>query len=98
VRVQQELDGVWGPLLGPGGGDTPGPEDLARMPLLAACVDETLRLFPAAPLTGRVALEDDELDGFKIPAGTVSAAHSHNFCGRQQPFDNSVYVFGRRLR
>jgi hypothetical protein len=43
-----------------------------RLPLLRATVDETLRLFPAAPLTMRTARKDDVIDGYKIPAGTVN--------------------------
>jgi len=66
--VQAELDGV----LGAGTKRRlPSPDDMGSLPVLRACVDETLRMFPAAPLTNRVALQDDVIDGYNIPAGTV---------------------------
>lgn len=66
--MQAELDGV----LGAGTKRRlPSPDDMGSLPVLRACVDETLRMFPAAPLTNRVALQDDVIDGYNIPAGTV---------------------------
>jgi cytochrome P450 len=64
TRVQAELDAVLG-------GNQPTLEQMAALPLLRATVDETLRLFPAAPLTARRTLQDDVIDGYLIPAGTV---------------------------
>jgi cytochrome P450 len=42
----------------------------ARPDLAAAAIDEGLRLVPATPVTGRLAIADMEVDGVAIPAGT----------------------------
>jgi cytochrome P450 len=41
-----------------------------RADLVDRAVDEVLRVAPATPVTGRVAVEDLEVDGVQIPAGT----------------------------
>ncbi|XP_046563385.1 cytochrome P450 monooxygenase 169-like [Haliotis rubra] len=46
-------------------------EHLEKMPYLACVVKETLRLYPAAPMTFRTAVNDDVLNGYFIPAGTI---------------------------
>ncbi len=52
-----------------------GTEDLmARMSqykYTRACVEEAMRLYPPAWITDRVALEDDEIAGYKIKKGTT---------------------------
>ncbi len=51
-----------------------GPIDLdtlARLPVLRATVREILRLYPPIWLMARKAVNDDVLDGFHVPAGTV---------------------------
>lgn len=45
-------------------------DDLTTIPLLDACIRETLRLYPSAPMLPRRALVDEELGGYRIPAGT----------------------------
>jgi cytochrome P450 len=45
-------------------------EDLARMPFTRMAIDEAMRLYPPIQWLGRVAAEDDEIDGFRIPAGS----------------------------
>ena len=41
---------------------------------LEAVIDESLRVRPVIPFTGRQLLEDAELDGYALPAGTVVLA------------------------
>lgn len=54
-------------------GDTAiGYEHLDQLPFLRACFDEAQRV-QSAPLNLRVALEDDEIGGFRIPEGTFVA-------------------------
>jgi cytochrome P450 len=60
-RVREELTVLDGQL--------PGPDDLDRLPYLRQVVSETLRLYPAAWGGVREALGDDELGGYRIPAG-----------------------------
>ncbi|MEM9453561.1 MAG: cytochrome P450 [Myxococcota bacterium] len=45
-------------------------DDFTTIPLLDACIRETLRLYPSAPMLPRRALVDEELGGYRIPAGT----------------------------
>ena len=51
--------------------ETPGASDLASLAFTERAVRETLRLYPPAWGTGRECLEDDELDGFRIPAKSI---------------------------
>uniref|UniRef100_A0A7S0MGA5 Cytochrome P450 n=1 Tax=Cryptomonas curvata TaxID=233186 RepID=A0A7S0MGA5_9CRYP len=44
---------------------------LKTMPYTQAVIKETLRLYPSAPFTMRVAKEADVLCGYPIPAGTI---------------------------
>jgi cytochrome P450 len=62
--VEQELDDVVG-------GRPLTPELVERLPFTRAVVEETMRLYPPAPLLSRAALRDDVLCGRKIPAGSV---------------------------
>ncbi|MFC3690032.1 cytochrome P450 [Aquipuribacter hungaricus] len=63
----------------PGGtsGGTPGGtrsvtwQDVARLPVVRAVVDEGLRLYPPAWVITRRALADDVVDGVPLPAGTL---------------------------
>ncbi|KAI8510739.1 Cytochrome P450 3A4 [Branchiostoma belcheri] len=46
-------------------------ESVQEMPYLEMCINETLRLFPAAQRIDRVCKEDTDVKGLHIPAGTV---------------------------
>ncbi|MBC7976447.1 MAG: cytochrome P450 [Myxococcales bacterium] len=46
-------------------------DDLPAMPWTAAVIDEALRLHPPAYMTGRETLEDLELGGHALPAGSI---------------------------
>jgi cytochrome P450 len=48
-----------------------GSQELERLPFLSACIDETLRLYPPGWGWIRKAVNDDELRGVHIPAGTI---------------------------
>ncbi len=50
-------------------GRDPALEDLRQFDYARMVVEETMRLYPPAWIIGRRALEDDEIDGFKIPKG-----------------------------
>lgn len=63
ARLHAELDAVLA-------GRTPGQEDLAQLPYTRRIVEETMRLFPAAPgLSTRQAVAADEICGHAIAKG-----------------------------
>ena len=67
ARLHDELDAVLG-----GRGDEPVTwDDLPSLPYTRAVVDEALRLYPPAWVITRQALQDDDLAGTAIPAGTL---------------------------
>lgn len=62
--LEQEVDRVLG-------GRTPGSADVARLPYLRAVLLESMRLYPPVWLISRRCLQDDELGGFAVPAGSL---------------------------
>lgn len=62
-RLQDEVDGVLG-------GRTPTMADLPRMPYTLQVFEESMRLYPSAPIVPRLTLEDTTLGGYFVPAGS----------------------------
>lgn len=62
-RLRDEIDAVLGDR-------EPSVEDLKRMPYTLQVIKETLRLYPAAPLYARDALQDDVIGDKRIVAGS----------------------------
>lgn len=52
------------------GDRTPTMDDVERLPWTRACIEEAMRIMPPVWMVGRRAREDDEIDGFHIPAGS----------------------------
>ncbi|WP_020536297.1 cytochrome P450 [Lewinella cohaerens] len=52
-------------------GRPPGFTELRSLPILTNVIKESMRLYPPAWITDRIALEDDEIGGVKIPKGTI---------------------------
>ena len=65
-RLVQELNTVLG-------GRTPTIEDLPHLPYSWMIIEESMRLYPPIWLLSRVAVADDEIGGFHIPAGSLVA-------------------------
>jgi cytochrome P450 len=63
ARLEAEVDAALGGLL-------PTADDVSSLPYANAVIKEALRLYPVAWITRRVALEDVELSGCHIAAGT----------------------------
>jgi cytochrome P450 len=65
AKLHAELDAVLG-------GRAPAHDDLANLPYTRMVIEESMRLYPPAPgLSGRVALEEDEIAGQHIPKGAM---------------------------
>jgi len=62
--LRKELDEVLA-------GRAPGPEDLPRLPLTRATIEEAMRLYPPAWIIARSVNERDEIGGFEIPARSL---------------------------
>lgn len=52
------------------GGRKPTLDDLPRLTYTRSVIDEAMRLYPPAWVIGRSVIEEDEIDGFVIPAGS----------------------------
>lgn len=63
-RLHEELDAVLG-------GRAPTFEDLPRLPYTTAVLKEAMRLYPPAWIFSRRPIEDDEIGGYQVPAGTT---------------------------
>jgi cytochrome P450 len=64
ARLHAEVDRVLA-------GRPPAAQDLANLPYTAMVFDEALRLYPPAWIITRRALADDEIVGYRIPAGAL---------------------------
>ena len=70
-RVQERVADEVGTVLGERA--APSPDDLPKLPLTRAALQEGLRLYPAAHLTERLTLQPMTLAGRDLPAGTIVA-------------------------
>jgi cytochrome P450 len=65
TELHREVDAVLGDRV-------PTVDDLADLPYTRMVIEEALRLYPPAwTLAGRRAIEDDAIDGYRIPAGSL---------------------------
>jgi cytochrome P450 len=64
ARLHAELDEVLA-------GRSPGLEDVEALNYTRMVLDEVLRLYPPVAVMARDALEEDEIDGYAIPAGSM---------------------------
>jgi cytochrome P450 len=55
------------------GNRAPSYADLAHLPYIRLVLDESMRLYPPAWIIGRRAVQNDEIDGYHVPVGTVIA-------------------------
>jgi cytochrome P450 len=70
------------------GGRPPVYADLPRLPYTRQVFEESLRLYPPAWVLGRVALEDDMLGEYTLPAGTVVAISPYTAHRRPAAWDH----------
>lgn len=70
-KAQQEIDGICGSVR------SPTFDDLERLKYLKCCMDETLRWRPVAPGgIPHMLTEDDSIDGYVLPKGTILFANA----------------------
>lgn len=53
------------------GSNEAGIDHLPSLQCTRACIEETLRLYPPVWIISRIALDEDEIDEYQVPAGTV---------------------------
>lgn len=94
ARLHEELDRVLG-------GRAPTVADLPNLTYARMVLDETMRLYPPAPgISARLALEDDEICGVRIPKGANVAVapwivhRHHKLWDRPERFDPERFAPG----
>jgi cytochrome P450 len=70
------------------GGREPQLEDLAKMPFVKAIIEEALRLYPPAWVVERVALEEDVVNGYRIPKGGIVGVSAYMMHRNPRYFEN----------
>ena len=89
-KIKKELSEVLGKR-------SPTFEDLPKLAYLSQVIQESMRVYPPAWITDRVAIEDDEIEGYHIPKGTIVAPfiygvhHSKNLWNQPDQFDPSRF-------
>jgi cytochrome P450 len=91
-RMLAEVDEVLGP------DRAPSFEDVARLPWTAACFQEAMRVFPPAWVLPRRCIEDDVIDGHRIPKGSTilipihTLHHDERFWPDPEVFDPERFL------
>jgi len=84
-QVQDKLHAELAPYLK---GRNLAPGDLPNLPYLRACIKESARLDPVAPMVPRAIKESIELKGYLIPAGSIFFACSNAIARDPNIFPN----------
>lgn len=85
------------------GDRTPDMGNVRRLPYLTQVINETMRLYPPAWITDRIAFQDDSAAGYDIPRGVVVApfiygVHHHpEYWPDPEVFDPDRFAPGRDL-
>ncbi len=83
------------------GGRAPTAADVPRLPYTRQVIEEAMRLYPPVWATGRQALGDDEVRGYRLPAGSPVVlspwvTHRHpDFWERPDAFEPERFAPGR---
>jgi len=90
-RVRAEAESV-------AGGRAPTAEDVPTLEYTTMVLKEAMRLYPSAPFLGRRAVEEDQISGYRIPAGAEVVlapwiTHRHpDFWVRPEHFDPNRFT------
>ncbi|XP_069591485.1 cholesterol 24-hydroxylase-like isoform X2 [Ranitomeya imitator] len=66
-------------------------EDLKKMQYLGQVLKETLRLYPTAPGTSRLSLEEIVVEGVRIPAGSNVMFNTYIMCRMEKYFKDPLH-------
>jgi cytochrome P450 len=101
-RHQDVQDGVRDEVRAVLGDRSPTAATVAELPLTTAVLKEAMRLYPSAPIMGRLSVEEDDLMGHRVPPGTNVVVvpwtiHRHpDFWQDPLVFDPTRYTGGPR--
>ena len=90
-RMLSEVDAVLGDR-------RPTVQDIPRLGWTTACFQEAMRMFPPAWIIPRTAVEDDEIDGHRIPHGSTvlipihALHHDERFWPEPERFDPTRFL------
>jgi cytochrome P450 len=79
-------------------GRRPTVEDVARLPWTTACFEEAMRIFPPAWVIPRLCVEEDVIDGHRIPKGATvftpvhAIHHDERFWPDPEVFDPTRFL------
>ena len=96
-RLLAEVDSVLG-------ARRPSAEDLPALAWTSACVQEAMRMYPPAWLIPRTAIEDDEIDGHRIPRGSsvlipiYAIHHDQRWWPQPERFDPQRFLPGQEAK
>ncbi|XP_053309574.1 1,25-dihydroxyvitamin D(3) 24-hydroxylase, mitochondrial [Spea bombifrons] len=66
----------------------PSAEDIRNIPLLKACMKESMRITPSVPFTTRTLDKETVLGEYMLPKGTVLTINSHVLGSSEEHFDD----------
>ena len=68
-------------------------QTLTKIPLAAACIKETLRMYNTAVGAPRIAVEDTGLGGYMVPKGTVCISDIYSMHRNEVLMQHAVLLF-----
>ena len=68
-------------------------QTFTKIPLVAACINETLRMYNTAVGAHRIAIEDIELGGYMVPKGTVHISDIYSMHRNEVVMQPAVLLF-----
>ena len=67
-------------------------DDLGRLPYLALCIKESMRLHTPVPIVGRQVDTEFEIEGVTLPIGTLIDVHIHQMHNNKAVWGEDCHV------